>query len=227
MICGDMVKRVRSQLPPATIESVAESDIIRELNTGINAVNMLTKVYRGYTEFMTVAGQQIYNLSSVAPLCLKIWKPGVWWYNTNGSSKYLFRKTMSWLDISIRNWRDSAAGDPNWYWQESDDLGLYTKPATANTVRIYHLSKGTAMDSLDNYPWKNSTTEVVVFQPLDDAIIAYAKWKFAPAVGKEAIEDPRYMEFIRECRKGKAQINARPDMLADIDYYPRIDGIGQ
>ena len=229
MKCGDMIKRVRRQLPTATVESISDEEIRFELNAGVNECNRLAKVYSGYSEFNAVPEKELYSLSESVPNYLGIIRSGIWFYDANGKSKYLFRKTRFWLDLNIRNWRDAVSGDPNWYWLEGDELGFYNKTKSVTKIRVYHLVKAKDMGDNDSYPWSGTATEMISLQGMDDAIIAYARWKLSPAVGAVqpgvGYENPLYLEFIREVKKGKVQCKRRPDMVGDIDNYPRIDGM--
>lgn len=224
MTCGEMIARIRRQLPAATVESISDDDIRTELNIGVNEANRWTQVYKGYTEFSFVPEQQIYSLSEYVPDYLGITKTGVWWQDASEKFQFRVSKTIKWLDLHIPNWRDAGSGQPFWYWIDGDELGFYQKPSTAYTVRMYHLKKATSMDNNNNYPWKNTTTEVTAFQGIDDAIIAYARMRLSPAVGKDGNENPLYQEFIREINKARQQIRRRKDLMADLDTYERLEG---
>ena len=215
-------------LPSLTIESCEDSVIAQELNHGCDEINLLAQAFHGYTEFSSVAEKQIYSISENAPRYLGMKKNGVWWYTTAGASWYLFPKSLKWLDLNIRNWRDSASGtNPTWYWIEDDDLGLFPKPSGANTVRIYHLMKAVPMDNNDNYPWENKTTENLAMRPFDNALVAYARWALSPAAAQPSKEDLLYARFMAEVNKARTQANRRPDFTSDFDYFERIDVIRQ
>ena len=223
MNLGEMILRVRRQLPAATVESVPSEVITTELNIGVNYVNRAVQVYQGYTEFNFVPEQQVYSLATVVPSYLGIVKSGVWWKDDSGTFKYRIAKTRRWLDSNIPNWRDATSGVPFWYWVDGDELGFYLKPSTAWACRVYHLKKATAMDNNSNYPWMNSTTEVTALQPLDDAIISYAIWKLSAAVGKDTRETPEEALYLRELQKGMTQVRRRKDLMADVDSFMRMD----
>lgn len=223
MNLGLMTQRVRRQLPTATVESVPDSVIWAELNQGVDECNRIAQIYKGYTEFTSVAGKQIYPLSTYVPRYLGMSKDGVW-YLVGTSFKELFPKTIRWLDLWIRNWRDLGSAEAQWYWVQGNDLGLYPKPSSATTVRIYHLLKSIPMDNADNYPWENTANEIGALQAFDDAIIAYARWKLCIPASKEAMDKDLYAEFMREIVKAKTQVNRRPDMTSHWDNFIRIDG---
>lgn len=226
MNAGQFVNRVRRMLPALTVESCPDDVIISELNHGCDEINLLAQSRHGYTEFLSIPEQQIYSLSTNVPLYLGMKKNGVWWYNSDGKSWYLFPKTLKWLDLHIRNWRDAASGNnPTWYWIEDDDLGFYPKPSAANTIRIYHLMRAVPMDNLNNYPWDNKTTENLAMRAFDNALVAYARWALSPAAAQPSKEDPLYARFLAEVNKARTQANRRPDFTSDFDYFERLDVI--
>jgi hypothetical protein len=152
-------------------------------------------------------------------------KEGVYFKNSSGDWTEIFPKTRAWLDQINPNWlNDTSVAVPKWYWVEGDELGFHQKPSTAYTLggRVYHLKKATPMDNGDKYPWTNTTSEITAFIPLDDAIIAYAKWRLAPALGQVTEQDLTYREFIAECSKGAKKVNRRPDLMIDRGFAMRI-----
>ena len=219
----ELISRVRRQIPSATVESVSDDIITSELNHGVDECNLLAEVYKSYTEITLTAEKQIYSLSEKVPNYLGIAKNGVWYFNSSGVSKYLFAKTIRWLDLYMRNWRDLTSGEPQWYWIDGDDLGFFRKPDQANKAWVYHLMKSTPMDSNDNYPWFNKTTESI-FRPFDNAITAYAVWALSSSVGKENTKSALWQEFIMQLTKATQQVKRRRDLVSDYDYYLRIDG---
>lgn len=225
MTLGQMISRIRRQLPAATVESVSDSDITNELNHGVDECNLIAQVFWNTTTINLAAEQQTYSLSVYVPGYLGLMKSGVWYFNSSGTSKYLFAKTLRWFDLYQRNWRDLTSGEPTWYWIEKDELGLYPKPSESNTLKVYHLKQATAMTANDNYPWNNTTSELTSLRAFDNAIIAYAKWKLSPAVGKDDKEDFNLKEFQYEVTKASQQVKRRRDLMSDYDYYMRVDGM--
>jgi hypothetical protein len=224
MNLGQMISRVRRMNPGATVESISDQVITDELNHGCDEINLLTQTYFSYTEFNSVANQQMYSLPIYVPTYLGIRKEGVWWYTSAGKSWYLFPKTLKWLDLHIRNWRDAAAGNnPTWYWIEGDELGFYPKPSGVNKIRMYHLKEATKMDNSNNYPWTNTVLELGSMRPYDNALVAYARWAISPASATPSKEDPLYQRFLAEVNKARTQANRRPDFTSDFDYFERID----
>jgi len=224
MTLGEMIERVRRQLPSATVESVSDAIITSELNVAVNKTNIITRVYKGYKDFTLTVNKQTYSLlTDVDSNYIGREKRGVVYYNASSESSLLIPKTAKWLDLSIPNWRDASASEPQYYYIDADDLVLYPKPSVANTLRVHFVKKATAMDDNDNYPWFNLPTGSGVLESLDDAIVAYAVWKLSPAVGKEAQKPSLEDEFLRYCQMGKTQINKAPDLTSDDDYEIKIN----
>ena len=217
--------RLKSEVPSINQIGATDDQLTDILNEGVDKVNVFTKVYKGYTDFAIEAEKQIYNLSTVVPTFLGISKPGVFFKDSNSAWQVVYPKTLAWLSKTYPTFLNaSSVAVPKWYWQEGDDLGFHNKPSTslANGCRIYHLKKGTPMSSGDHYPFTGSTTQITAFEPLDDGILAYAKWQLTPAFGKMIDIDLGEQRFLKECRKGAKQIKRRPDLTLDSSYGIRI-----
>ena len=79
------------------------------------------------------------------------------------------------------------------------------------------------MTTNDDYPWSGSPTQITAFVALDDALVAYAKWKLSPAFGEKTEQDLREREFLAECSKGSKQIKRRLDLTADSGYGMELE----
>lgn len=223
MKLSQFITRIKIQAP--NISGIDDDAITDLINKGCDQVNLLTKVYRGYTDFNIVANQQIYNFSSVVPSYLGIDKKSVYFLDSSSEWQDLIPKSKDWISKNYPDWINSTAvALPQWYWIEADEIGFYPKPSTSTTAgcRIYHLKKATAMGSVDHYPFTGNSTEITALIPLDDAIVAYVKWKLSPAVGAVTDADLRKNEFLEECRKGAMQINRRQDMSIDPTFRINI-----
>ena len=218
---SEFLFRLKLQIPNIKETGITDNQIVDLLSQAVDQVNLLTKVYKTYTDFSIVADQQIYNLSTIVPSYLGIDKKVIFLKDTNAEWQPLFPKTKDWISKIYRQWLNAESVTlPNWYWLDGDELGFYPPPDTAytNGGRIYHFKKSTAMSNNDHYPWTGSTTQITAFIPLDDAIIAYVRWKLSPAIGAVTDADLRYQEFIAECKKGAQQIKRRPDLTTDSQY---------
>jgi len=201
-------------VPSAKKSAISDSKVTTLLNQGCDEVNLLIQIYKGYTEFTSEADTGIYSLASNVPNYLGMSKNGVWWTTASSTLQRLFPKTMKWLDKRKENWRDGASGEPQYYWQEGDDLGFDPTPSAARTVRVYHLMKATPMTTSTKYPFTNGDSEVTAFRPLDDAIVAYARWKVANMLGKDKLGVLTEQEFIEITKRKARQVRRRPDITS-------------
>jgi len=215
---SELLFRLKLQVPNVKESGMVDSEVVSLLNQGVDQVNLLAKVYKGYTDINIVANQQAYQLSSVAPTFLGTDDKPVYFLDSDSNWQKVYPKTKEWINKVYPNWLNAAAvAIPQWYWIEGDELGFYPKPSTsqASGARLFHLKKSTGMSNNDHYPFTGSGTEITAFIPLDDAIVAYAKWKLSPAVGAVTDSDLREREFLAECRKGAMQVRRRRDINID------------
>lgn len=229
MNLGEFITRVRQQIPASgSTGDMQDVTIQNTLNQGVVKVNLITRAYRTYVSVPNVPGQQLYSLSSICPGFLSMEKSGVWWFDTLGKSHRIWPKTRRWLDNFLVNWRDqSPVTIPTWYWHDGDELGFYPASNQQSTnankdFRVHYLLRPTPMGGNNNYPWNNGITELTALACMDDAIIAYAVSKLAPAVMDK--EGRNYYDgmFEKECKIGMAQIKRQFDLTTDYDYYIRL-----
>jgi hypothetical protein len=216
MNLGEFIERIKLQVPNLGTTGVKDAYLKTLLNSAVNAVNALCKVYAGYTDFNIEASKRVYNLSSVCPTYLGRDKRGLFFKNANDKWKDLIPKTEAWLSEKYPDYLNADSVDiPQYYYIKGDELGFYPPPSTSKSLgaRLYHLKKGTAMTSNDQYPFTGTTTEITAFSVLDDAIIAFCKWKLSPAYGAQTDQDLREREFLAECRKGSMQVRRSPDIM--------------
>jgi hypothetical protein len=224
MQLGAMRQRVYNFIPQTTAATITPTSINVELNNGMNKVAELTECYRGTAYCSTIAGQQKYSLSSLVPNYLSIWKSGMWFIDSSGEFQKVWPKTKRWLDNFLINWRNSASVEvPTWYVIDGDSLIFQPAPSGVNQFTIDSSIYGQPMTSDTNYPWTNSTTEITSLRPMDDAIVAYAVWKLAPAVFDNEGRNYYEGQFKNECNFGIKILRRRWDMTSDYDYYPRLD----
>lgn len=216
MRCSQFIKRIKLECPNLTNDGVSDEYISTVLSQGVDAVNLIVKAYKGYTDFNVVADQRVYSLAANVPLYLGTDKRGLYFLDSNSEWQQVIPKTEAWLARFIPNYLNASSVEiPQYYGLDGDDLVLYP-PADASQssgLRLYHLKKAVAMTG-DNYPFTGNTTELTALQPADDAIIAYTRWKLAPAFGTHSKSeiDLREQSFLKECRKAAAQIKRRKDM---------------
>lgn len=224
MNLGQMRTRVYNTLPQATSSTILPSTINGELNNGMNKVAEITECFRGTAICSTQTGIGQYSLSALIPGYINIWKPGVWFFDTNGKSRKLWPKTKKWLDNFLINWRDSAAvAVPTWVVIDGDALIFQPATSGVNQFSVDCNKYGSPMTQDTNFPWNNSIAELTALRAMDDAIIAYAIWRLAPAVFDDEGRNNYEKEFEIQCKTGMSILRRRWDMTSDYDYYLRPD----
>ncbi len=224
MKLSELIQRIRLQVPNIDQTGISDTYLATLLNQACNQVNLLTKVYKTYTDFNIVADQRIYNLSTYVPLYLGTDKRGFFFKDSSGNWDDVIPKTESWLSERYPDYLNaSSTAIPRWVWIEGDELGLYPPPTTAyrNGARLYHLQKANDMSNGDDYPWSGNSTEITALIPLDDALVAYCRFKISPAFGVVVDQQALEAEFIREAKKGAQQVKRRRDLTNDSDYRMR------
>ncbi len=238
MTLGEMTTRVRQQIPASGGSGdMSDLTIQNALNQGVVKVNLITQCYQTVVKVANtpaVAGTPSqYSLSSICPGFLGMADSGVWWFQTNGSSQVMYPVTRRWLDLYVPNWRDQSpvADNPTWYWHEQDQLGFYPgstqQSSNANLdFWIYYLLFPTPMGGPNSYPWTNGATEFTALTCMDDAIIAYAVSKLAPAVMDDNGRNYYDQQFKQECQTGAMQARRKPDLTSTYDYYIHTNAPG-
>lgn len=233
-----MITRVRQQIPQSGgTGDMLDITIQNALNQGVVKVNLITQCYTTYTKVANipaVAGTPSqFSLSVICPGFLTMSDSGVWWFQTDGTSQIMYPVTRRWLDLYVPNWRDQSpvAANPTWYWHENDQLGFYPGSTQQSTNAnkdfwVYYLLFPTPMGGNNNYPWTNDTTELTALRCMDDAIIAYAVSKLAPAVFDKEGRNYYDQQFKTECQMGAAQVKRQPDLVTTYGYYINIGPVG-
>lgn len=218
---SEAIFRIKLQVPNVKESGITDTELASLLRQGCDKVNALARVYKSYTDFNIVADQSIYQLSSVVPTYLGMDKKVVYFKDSNSNWQDVIPKTKKWIETTYPNYLNADSQDvPTWYWVEGDEIGFYAPPSTSMTsgARLYHLKKAVATSNDDHYLWTGTTTELTSLIPLDDAVIAYVRWKLSPAVGAVTDADLRWEEFLKEVQIGSAQVKRRPDLTADATY---------
>lgn len=238
MNLGQMTIRVRQQIPSSGgVGDMQDITIQNALNQGVVKVNLITQCYQTYVKVANtpaVAGTPSqFSLSSICPGFLSMMDSGVWWFQTNGSSQIMYQVTRRWLDLYVPNWRDQSpvSSNPTWYWHEGDQLGFYPGSTQQSTNAnldfwVYYLLFPTPMGGPNNYPWTNGLTEFTSLNCMDDAIIAYAVSKLAPAVMDKEGRNYYDQQFKAECQTGASQVRRKPDLVTTYNYGIHINHMG-
>lgn len=220
MILGDYLTRCKIKIPAIKGTGISDPDLTTIINEAITEVNLITKVYRGYTNFNIVNGLSTYALSQYVPFFQQIVTAGLWVTQT-GLSTNLVRvipRTEEWLNKRLPSWRSALPSTlAQYYYQSADNLQVYP-PMNANIVngaRLHHTILPTPMAG-DAYPFTGTGVEITALRPLDKAVIEYVRWTLDPALALVNGEDQGYMRFISFCQTAMKQIKAKPDA---VNYY--------
>lgn len=225
MKLSELIQRIKLQVPNMNLSGVSDTYLTTILNQACDYVNLLTKVYKGYTDFNIEADKRVYSLSTVCPTYLGTDKRGLFFKDSSDKWTDIYPKTEAWISEVYPDYLNSSSvAIPQWYYIDGDDLGFYPPPSTSKTngARLYHLKKATPMTNNDHYPWSGSTTEITAFLALDDALIAYVRWKLSPAMGQVSDVDLRHREFVQECSKAARQIKRRLDLVNDSSFIMEL-----
>lgn len=220
MILGDYLTRCKVKIPAIKATGIPDPDLTAIINEAVIEVNLITKVYRGYTNFNIVNGLSIYPLSQYVPTFQQIVTAGLW-VTITGQATDLVRvipRTEEWLNKRLPSWRSALPGTlAQYYYQSADNLLIYP-PMSGNIVngaRLHHLILPTPMAG-DAYPFTGSNVEITALRPLDKAVIEYVRWTLDPALAMVNGEDAGYARFVAFCQTAMKQIKAKPDA---INYY--------
>lgn len=221
MTLGQFIERIKLQVPNLGSTGVTEEYLTILLNSAVDAVNALCKVYDGYTDFDIEAGKSTYDLSSIVPTYLGRDKRGLFLKDSSDKWQDVIPKTEPWISETHPDYLNaSSVLIPDYYYIKGNTLGFYPPPSTSKILgaRLYHLKKSNPMSDDSHYPFSGTTTEITAFLPADDAIICYVRWKLNPAFGSVSDTDLRYREYINECKIASTQIRRSPDIIHDSDY---------
>jgi hypothetical protein len=208
----------RIQVPMAKASGIDDAALDVLLNQAPDEINLIAQIYKGYSDFQVSINDLSNSLPAKVPTYMGMAKGGIFYQDSASNWVQIYPQTKAWFDTNIPNYQNSSAGIPQYYYVE-DDVIVWDRPWSAvYTVRIYHLKKATAMSSGSVYPWSGSATQNLTMRPMDNAIVAYAKWRVQPALGKDEQGNYRggstYNEFIAEVRMGSSKIRRRPDLYA-------------
>ena len=225
MKLSEFITRLKLQIPNVNQVGMDDAALTNMLNQACDAVNEYTKIYSGYTDFNIVAEQKAYKLSVNVPNYLGTDKRGLFFRDSDDNWQDVIPKTRAWISEKYPDFLNaSSTALPRWYWMDGDSLEFHEPPSTAYTLgcRLYHLLKREDMTGGDDYPFSGSAVEITAFRPLDDSILAYARWKISPAFGQVRDVDLRYQEYIGELKRGAMQIKRRRDLTNDSSNRMQI-----
>jgi len=224
MTLDEMIEEFRYLMPGAKSTVMNDTRVTTLLNRGVRKCNEIAQIYGDDDTIDLAEGIYKYSISEELPTMLDIDKSGCWFLDGTKWRK-VYPKTEKWMDENIQNWRDvvadsNAYGNTRYVWTKGDDIYIYPAPDEAITggLKVYFLVDPTDMSNGSNYPWHNTTTEIKRLRPMDDAIIAYARWKSSATLGKDSKGALTQQEFRKEVIRAKRQVNKRLDIEFDRDY---------
>ena len=209
----------RAFVPQAKLQAIDDATLVLILNEGTLDVGLKGSVLKTNLKFNITADQQEYELRLIAPRYLAVDKSGVYFYS-GANWKKLYPKTLEWLDENIQNWRDAAAGEPIYYYINSDILGFYPKPATSVTsgAWIYYVKRPIPMPNSSpgsEFPFEE-TTEMAQYAPYSDSVLDYWIWRARRILNFSAGDvQAAKQEYIAGIIEKNAQLNKRVDITYD------------
>lgn len=215
MNLGSFIKRIKMAVPDIGQTGVTDEYITTLINQGVNEVNLLAKIYSGYTDFNLESGKRIYDLSVSVPRYLGTDKRGLF-ILIDGNWEKIEPKTEAYLSENFQDYLNAESVEqPNYYWVNGNELGFYPAPVDSvpSGCRLYHLMKAVNMGSDGHYPFTGSDVEIMAFIPLDDAIVEWACWRLKPSYGAVTDVDLGYRRFLEAVRKGTMQVKRRRDLM--------------
>jgi len=217
MNLGELMTMARTLVLEAKANVIGNTELQLILNDGAVEVASRSLCLKTNDKIPTVADQAEYDLTAQLDRYLVMDKPGVWYRNTT-SEEYqrLIPRTMKYMDEHKPAWRDLDGDRPEEYIIHGDELILVPAPATAITEAIwiyYGQAPQTMTDEEEHYPF-GFTTEIHRLKPLQQAILAYWRWRAAMALNKGIqIEDALEARFERELSKQVSLVDRRKDIV--------------
>jgi len=177
----------RAIVPAAKMQKIDDTLFELILRQGAIDVAKLTLCLPANKKFASQASIGDYSLSTIDSRFLTLEESGLWWQNGTQYKK-LYARTREWMDNTIENWRDRAAGTPQWWFREGDTITVIPKPtaAVADSFWIYYGRIPLPMSSEDHYPFGN-TVEIAHLNPLSHNIIDYLRWRALEITGEGSL----------------------------------------
>lgn len=220
MNLGNLRTMARAQVPGAKKTRINNTTLDIILNNGKDDVATKSICLKANQKFAIAAissGISEYNLSDIVNRFLVIDKAGLL-YRSSITADYdrLDPKTIEWLDQNRPHWRDEDPGTPRYYYQNGNILGLV--PAASDSVAqggwLYFGQRPPDMTEGEHYPF-GGASEISRLVPLQQAILAYARWQLRFILNK-GLDEYRMGEraYKDEVAIRIAEIKRRPDISA-------------
>ena len=208
---AQLLSRVRLD-PGLDTTAISDADVLTLMQEGAVDMAMHGDAFIKTVQWDSAASTQLYVLSGASAKVsandfLEIYLPtgGLIYIDDNGDTRELgtdFHMTSErWLNRNIPSWQDDSASDTLEYVYLTYDssgylnLGVYPKSSTAitNAFKLWYKSRGTDMTG-SNYPWTNSTTNLVHTEPFQKGIAFYALWQIHEIITKRDTEAKKWQE---------------------------------
>lgn len=227
MTLSDLLSLCRLYVPECDSTVISDANVTIILNVAAQKFVYISEALPTSTLFNAVAGQQTYLLSSVASAYCKVRPEGLWWYSTNSTWTQLWGSTTKWLDDNFPKWRDQAAGNPQHYTIEGDEITVYPKPAISysNAFKLYHYKISQDMVS-GYYPFSGSASVHYPFLVnYEEDLVDYYKYRAKQIMGYAQQAEESLQMFTTKALKAGADLKTRTD-FKDPRAKPQVRTTG-
>lgn len=217
----NMLSYIRLKIPECSSTVISDANLLIITNLVAKEFADLTECLSKYTQFDTVAEQQIYNISDEIPTFLRMRKEGAFWYDTTNTRWIQLRsRTFAQISEHEKTWINRSSGSPLFCWVENNEIGLHPKPNATTTgdtgVRVYHFAQSTDITVGTQYPFSGSTTQYPHLAHYDEVLLEGIKYRVKDIVGKKQEASIVQQIFYAKCEKIKNELNERPDLIKDM-----------
>ena len=223
MILSDILSLARLYVPEVDSTVISDVNVTIILNQAAQKFVYLSEALPSSTLFNAVASQQGYNLSTYVTTYAKPRPEGLWWYDSaNSTWTQLKARTIKWLDENFPKWRDQAAGNPQYYSIDGDEITVHPKPNTSytNGFKLYHFKVSVDMIA-GYYPFSGSNSVRYPFlNNYEEDLIDYYKYRAKQIMGYGDQAQEALDMFTNKALKAKSELLARPD-LTDARVKPQ------
>lgn len=208
------------QCPGVKLSTAPTGVVDNAIQIAANEVAARTLCLPKNTKFNAVAGTTgagEYTLSTIDSEFVQIAPSGLYWNSgTVGtpSWKQLDAVTIKWLDENRRDWRSTAAGTPEVFYQDGDTLGVFPAPedALTNGFWLYYALKAYTMTTDSHYPFYG-TAQIARLSVLDRAIALQFKCQALGAADKRDDFAITQKEFEAEIAKARGILGTNRAVL--------------
>ena len=214
----DLLSLARIYVPEVTSTVISDANALIIFNVAAQKFVLLAEALPTYTTFNAVANDGDYSIATNIPTYAKVRKEGLWWYNsTNSKWVELKSRTLAWLSMTFPQWRDAAAGNPEYCSIDGDEITVYPKPDTSYTsgFKLYHFKISQDM-AAGYYPFSGSASVHYPFLVnYEEDLIDYYKYRAKEIMGYPVDAQTALNIFLAKAGKAKIELQSRPDVAKD------------